>query len=242
MEYRIGKNVDIIFENEHIIVLNKPSGLYSIPDRMQLYSNCKDLLIAKYGSMFTVHRLDADTSGIILFAKTEAAHKAATAQFEQRATIKKYLGIVMGVPLRDTGMIDAPIAEHPAKNGTMIIHRSGKEALTEYRVVNNFTKYSLLEFNILTGRTHQIRIHCKNIGHPIVADALYGDTKGIFLSEFKRKFTLSKDELDERPLLNRLALHAHTLDITLFDQNYTFTAPMPKDMTVAVKQLERWSK
>jgi 23S rRNA pseudouridine1911/1915/1917 synthase len=229
----------IIYEDENIIVLNKPSGLYSIPDRKQLEKNCKDLLVEKYGSIFTVHRLDAATSGIILFAKNEAIHKEVSYQFENRLTQKIYAGIVHGVLPASEGVINAAIAEHPAKNGTMIVHRNGKEAITLYKVIKDFKRYSLVEFDIQTGRTHQIRVHCKNIGNPIIGDELYGDGKGFYLSSLKKKFNLGKYELEEKPLLNRLALHAQRLTVTVNNQVMTFETTLPKDMAVTVKQLEK---
>lgn len=231
----------VIFENDHIIVLNKPSGLYSIPDRKQLEKNCKDLLIEKYNSIYTVHRLDAPTSGVILFAKNEATHKELSAQFENRQTKKIYMGIVHGAMPELEGVMEASIAEHPGKNGTMIVHRNGKEAITKYKVINDFKRYSLVEFDILTGRTHQIRVHCKNIGNPLICDELYGDGKGFYLSSLKKKFNLGKYELEEKPLLNRLALHAFRLSISINGVLMIFEAPLPKDMLVTIKQLEKFS-
>jgi 23S rRNA pseudouridine1911/1915/1917 synthase len=232
---------EILFEDENCVVLNKPSGLYSVPDRKQLEDNLKDILQAHYGEIFTVHRLDAATSGVILFAKNAEAHKDFTQQFEHRQTQKLYTGIVHGSIYQKEGTIDAAILQHPGKNGLMVINRKGKESITNYKVIQDFRKYSVVEFDILTGRTHQIRIHCKNIGHPIVGDELYGDGKGIYLSMFKKKFNLNKNELEERPILNRLALHAHKLSITINKELRKFEAPLPKDIVVAVKQMEKYA-
>lgn len=231
---------EIIFENDDVIVLNKPSGLLSVPDRKQLEPNLKNLLEAKYGSIFTVHRLDAATSGVIVFAKNAVMHKALTQQFENRQTKKLYIGIVHGSMFQQEGTIDAAILEHPGKNGLMVVNRKGKESITNYKVVKDFKKYSIVEFDILTGRTHQIRVHSKNIGHPIVCDELYGDGKGIYLSSFKKKFNLNKDTLEERPILGRLALHAQQLTILLDEKPITFVAPVPKDIAVAIKKMEQY--
>ncbi len=119
----------IIQENEDWVAINKPSGLLSIPDREGKEISLKILLKAKYGNIFTVHPLDKDTSGLIIFAKKETAHKFLSQQFEARQTRKIYQGLVIGVPPEEEGSIDSPIAEHPAQNGTMIVHRKGKEAL-----------------------------------------------------------------------------------------------------------------
>jgi 23S rRNA pseudouridine1911/1915/1917 synthase len=231
---------EIIFENDDIVVLNKPSGLLSVPDRKQLEPNLKNLLEAKYGSIYTVHRLDRDTSGVILFAKNELSHKALTQQFENRQTKKLYIGLVHGSVYVKEGTIDAGIMEHPSKNGSMVINRKGKESITNYKVIQDFRKYSVVEFDILTGRTHQIRLHSKNIGHTIICDELYGDGKGIYLSSLKKKFNLGKDILEEKPILGRLGLHAMQLTVIINDMPQTFLAPLPKDIAVTIKQLEKY--
>jgi 23S rRNA pseudouridine1911/1915/1917 synthase len=233
---------EIIFENEDCVVLNKPSGLLSVPDRKQLEVNLKNLLEEKYGVIFTVHRLDAPTSGVIIFAKNEHTHKDLSQQFENRQTKKLYIGIVLGSLYEKEGTIDAKIFEHPGKNGTMVINRKGKEAITNYKVIKEFRKYSVVEFDILTGRTHQIRVHANNIGHPIVCDELYGDAKPILLSSLKKKFNLNKNELEERPILARLGLHALRLTVAINGEPKTFEAPLPKDMAVTIKQLEKYSR
>ena len=180
----------VIAETENWIALNKPSGLLSIPDREGKEVSLKKLLIEKYGNIFTVHRLDKDTSGLIVFAKNESAHKHLSMQFENRSTTKIYQGIVIGSPQNKKETINASIMEHPVKKGTMVINRKGKEAITDYEVLEDFGIYSLLQFQIHTGRTHQIRIHMKDLGHPIACDEVYGDGKTILLSSFKKKFKI----------------------------------------------------
>ena len=233
----------IIEENNDWIALNKPSGLLSIPDREGKEVSLKILLKEKYGNIFTVHRLDKGTSGVIVFAKNEVAHKLLSQQFEDRQTFKLYHGLVKGTPLEKAGTIQSPIMEHPAKNGTMIIHRKGKEAWTDYEVVKIFGNYSWLQFQIHTGRTHQIRVHSRELGNPIACDDIYGDGKPILLSSLKhKKFKLSKDDLEERPLLNRLALHASQLRFTLQDGNLiSLEAPLPKDLKATLNQLQKFS-
>lgn len=231
-----------IEENNDWIALNKPSGLLSIPDREGKEISLKVLLKEKFGDIFTVHRLDKDTSGLIIFAKNAEAHKHLSQQFEERNTKKIYLGLVNGSLQEKTGSIDAPIGEHPAKNGTMIVHRRGKDALTDYEVLEAFGAYSWLQFRIHTGRTHQIRVHAKEIGHPIVCDPLYGDGKPVLLSSLKlKKFKLSKDQEEERPLLNRLALHAHLLSFTGMNKEVVqLEAAVPKDLRALLQQLNKW--
>ena len=257
----------IIFENYDFIAINKPSGLLSIPDREGKETSLKKILQEKYarpparagtdgddprlndsvgqavgrGSIFTVHRLDRDTSGLIVFAKNEAMHKLLSKQFEQRQTEKIYAGLVLGSPANKKGSVDGPIAEHSVKRGMMIIHQRGKEAHTDYEVIESFGIYSWMQFQIHTGRTHQIRLHMKDIGHPVVCDELYGDGKPVLLSAIKSKFKLSKNELEERPIMNRLALHAFRLQFHDANGNLIkLEAPVPKDMMATIQQLRKW--
>ena len=233
----------IIVETENWVAINKPSGLLSIPDRLGKDISLKVLLKEKYGDIFTVHRIDRDTSGLIIFAKNETAHKYLSKQFEDRQTKKIYQGLVIGSPAAGSGSIEARIMEHPALNGTMIIHAKGKEALTDYEVLEDFGIFSFLQFRIHTGRTHQIRVHMKDLGYPIVCDPLYGDSKPLLLSAVKSKFKLSKNELEERPILGRLALHAFQLSFTDIDGNIVdLEAPLHKDMRATLQQLAKRKK
>jgi 23S rRNA pseudouridine955/2504/2580 synthase/23S rRNA pseudouridine1911/1915/1917 synthase len=233
----------IIAETENWVAINKPSGLLSIPDRLGKDISLKVLLKEKYGDIFTVHRIDRDTSGLIIFAKNENAHKYLSKQFEDRQTKKIYQGLVIGSPAVSSGTIEARIMEHPALNGTMIIHAKGKEALTDYEVLEDFGIFSFLQFRIHTGRTHQIRIHMKDQGYPIVGDPLYGDGKPLLLSSVKSKFKLSKNELEERPILGRLALHAFQLSFTDMDGTIVeLEAPLHKDMRATLQQLAKRKK
>ncbi|MCH5599707.1 RluA family pseudouridine synthase [Niabella ginsengisoli] len=233
----------IVFENDSIVALNKPPGMLSIPDREGKEPSLKDFLKQEYPDIFTVHRLDKETSGLIIFAKNAEAHKHFSRQFEERKTVKIYLGLVTGALQNDEGSIDAPIAENMAKRGSMLIHKRGKTALTDYKVLKKLKMYSWVQFQIHTGRTHQIRIHAKELGAALVGDTLYGDGKPILLSSFKNKFKLSKDVLEEKPLLNRLALHAFQLKITDEQGNtIDLEAPLHKDLKVTVLQLEKYLK
>lgn len=230
----------IVFEDEDLVALNKPPGLLSIPDREGKDVSLKELLQDAYPAIFTIHRLDRETSGLIIFAKNAGAHKHLNQQFETRKTVKIYNGLVIGSVPEPSGSIDAPIAENMVKRGTMLIHRRGKPALTDFSVLNDFTIYSWMEFRIHTGRTHQIRIHTKEIGHPLVGDAIYGDGRPVYLSSFKPKFNLSKNSLEERPLLARLALHAARLKIQANDGQWLeLEAPLHKDLKATLQQLEK---
>jgi 23S rRNA pseudouridine1911/1915/1917 synthase len=233
------KILHVVGETDDFVVLNKPAGLLSIPDRTQSAPSLKDMLLEKYGNIFTVHRIDKDTSGIIVFAKNDYTHKHLSKAFEERHVEKNYQGIVIGI-LPNSGTVDAPISEHPIQKGLMVVHRNGKPAVTDYKLIQAYRSFSLVEFRLHTGRTHQIRVHCKNIGHPLVCDDLYGDGKPILLSTIKKKFKLSKKEEEERAIVNRLALHAYRLKFTdATGLAHEFIAELPKDMTALLQQLKK---
>ncbi|TCJ13345.1 RluA family pseudouridine synthase [Flaviaesturariibacter flavus] len=228
----------IVYEDENLVAVNKPSGMLTIPDREGV-AGLRNGLQDKYGSIFTVHRLDRDTSGLVIFARNEVAHRHFSMQFEERSTRKVYNGFVLGTPHITEGVIDEPIAEHPTKKGVMTVWRKGKESVTEFTVLEQFRLYAWMEFRILTGRTHQIRVHMKHLGHPIVCDPIYGDGRPVLLSEFRKKFNLGKFE-EERPLLNRLALHASKLTLKNLDgDEITLEAPLQKDMKATLQQLRK---
>jgi len=239
----------IIFENNDFVVVNKPSGLLSIPDREGKEISLKNLLKHQSSEIFTVHRLDKETSGVIVFAKNDIAHKYLSQQFSPslegepgkiKETEKIYLGLVVGSLVNNKGIIDSPIMEHPTKKGFMVINRKGKQAITEYELLEDFGVYSWTQFQIHTGRTHQIRVHMKEIAHPIVCDSLYGDGKPVFLSSIKHHFKLSKKEEEERPILNRLALHSYRLKFTGPDgHRHEFEAAAPKDLRATLQQLSK---
>jgi len=144
------------------------------------------------------------------------------------------------MPAASTGLIDAAIAEHHSIKGSMVVHAKGKDAQTGYEVLNANRHYSLVSFQLFTGRTHQIRVHCKHIGHPLACDDLYGDGKPVLLSSLKKKFKLSKLEDEERPMISRLALHAYRLQFTdAHGQFFDLTAEIPKEFGALMKQLEK---
>ena len=232
--------LDIIFENEYFVAIHKPSGLLSIPDRMGKELSLKDLLKDKYGNIYTVHRLDKDTSGVIVFAKDEDTHRTLSQLFEAREVQKIYHGLVYGIPVHSTGTVDVPIFPHPGKNGLMVTGHKGKPAITDYTVLESLGKYAWMQFQIHTGRTHQIRLHMKYLGHSIVGDALYGNPAPLLLSTIKKNFKLAKAADEEKPLLNRLALHASELSFNWHQQPIQLVAPLPKDLRAVLQQLHKW--
>jgi 23S rRNA pseudouridine1911/1915/1917 synthase len=232
---------EIIHENDAFVAVNKPAGLLSIPDRAGQELSLKQLLKERYGNIFTVHRLDRGTSGIIVFAKDEVTHKEFSQKFEGRDVEKFYLGLVQGKPMNDKGTVDISIAEHPGKVTKMMTNAKGKPSVTDYEVLETFRTYSWMQFQIHTGRTHQIRVHMQHIGNPIACDELYGKGESILLSTIKgKKFKLSNNELEERPILSRLALHSSKLKFELNGEQFELEAEVPKDLRATLQQLRKW--
>jgi 23S rRNA pseudouridine955/2504/2580 synthase/23S rRNA pseudouridine1911/1915/1917 synthase len=232
---------EIIHDNDAFVAVNKPAGMLSIPDRAGHELSLKQLLKERYGNIFTVHRLDKGTSGIIVFAKDETSHKELSQKFEGRDVQKYYLGLVQGKPINDKGTIDIPIAEHPGKVTKMMTNAKGKPSVTDYELLETFGTYSWMQFQIHTGRTHQIRVHMQYIGNPIACDDLYGKAEPILLSFIKgKKFKLSNNELEERPMLSRLALHSSRLLFELNGEQFNLEAEVPKDLRATLQQLRKW--
>jgi 23S rRNA pseudouridine1911/1915/1917 synthase len=235
--------LEIIFEDDHIIVVNKPADVLTIPHRFEtalpsLYTS----LSAIYGKVFIVHRLDRETSGIIIFAKNDVAHRHLSIQFEKHETTKVYIALLDGVLHQDEGEIDKPIAEHSGIAGKMVIAKRGKESLTLYKVTERFKHFTLVDADIRTGRTHQIRVHFQSMGYPLAIDTLYGRRTELMLSEIKgRKMKLGKFD-EERPIMTRTTLHAARLVVThpFTLEKMTFDAEMPKDFKALLSQLSKW--
>ena len=188
--------LEILYEDDDMVIVNKPAGLLVIPDRFNNeLPSLNKIMESKLGqNVWVVHRLDRDTSGVISFAKNEEAHKYLSKLFQEHRVAKYYYGLVNGRVLTASGTISKPIAEHPFVKGKMIIAKKGKDSVTDYEVVKEWPLYTLLKFRIHTGRTHQIRVHTQSIGHPIVCDEMYGDGKPFFLSNIKKKYRLSANQ------------------------------------------------
>ncbi len=176
--------LDIVFEDEHIIVINKPSGMVVHPavgnERGTLVNallyHCKDSLSGINGVIRPgiVHRIDKDTSGLLVVAKTDEAHIFLSSLLKDHGIKRTYYAIIIGHMREQTGTINAPIARHPVDRKKMAVVSGGREAITHYQVVEEFEGYSLLRLNLETGRTHQIRVHLSYKGHPIAGDTAYG--------------------------------------------------------------------
>ncbi len=235
---------DIIYEDDDYLFISKPSGLLTIPDRFDTDApNLYHWLSDYFTKIYVVHRLDKDTSGLVGFAKTADAHRDLCIQFEKHTVEKRYLALITGKPEKETGAISLPIAEDPGHAGRMLVSRQhGKPALTDYRILESFGKYSLAEVLPKTGRTHQIRVHFKAIGHPLAIDPVYGKNDGIFLSHIKNNYKPKKNE-PEKPLINRLTLHAFSLRFQHINGKIIHTeAELPKDFRSVLNHLRKFSR
>jgi len=234
-------NGSIIFEDENIIVIDKPAHLLVLSDRYnQALPNLNRILKEELGDIFVVHRIDKETSGVIVFAKNAVAHAVLNSQFENREVEKAYRAIVAGAPATDEGMIDSPITESQRHQGVMKVDlKHGKPSQTLYSVVERFDGYALVGVKPATGRMHQIRVHLASIGLPIICDRIYGDGKPFFLSQVKPRYF---SEGDERPLLSRTALHAESISFAhpVTKERVTFRAEMPKDMRSVLNYLRKF--
>ena len=199
------KNADVkpevLYEDENVIVVNKPEGLLS--EAKGEY--CSEKTLADFG--FVAHRLDRDTSGVMILAKSEEVQKFLKKQFQDRKVHKTYYAIVQGRPKLDAARIDLPLMRDLKHPTTFRVDAGGKASETFYKVLKSNDKYSLVELKPTTGRTHQLRVHMKYLGHPILGDPVYGEEKA-----------------------DRLYLHAGSLEITLpGGERKTFEAPLPKE-------------
>lgn len=233
----------ILYQDDHLLVVNKAAGLLSIPDRYQHdKKNLQSLIKQKFGEAYLVHRIDRDTSGLMIFALNEEVHRELSLAFENRKVQKIYNALVLGVPNPPEGRIDTLITNSEAAKNKMIVYKKGKRSITDYRLIEHYGhRYSLLEINILTGRTHQIRVHMQHIGHPLMVDPLYGKASTFKLSEIKkRNYRLAKFE-EEKPLLSRHTLHARRLSFIhpVTQQKLSVEADLPKDMKAVINQCRK---
>lgn len=236
---------ELIHEDEHLLVVNKPAGLLTIPDRTGSQDSLHAQLERQFGKVYIVHRLDRETSGILCFARSEAAHRHLSMQMEHHTADKYYLALVEGELHHDEGEIDKPIGEHASIPGKMSIRMTGKPSLTYYRVAERFKRFTLADVLIKTGRTHQIRIHFQSIGYPLAVDALYGRRAAFLLSEIKGKsYKSGKFSDDERPIMERTSLHAARLrlDHPVTGARMEFIAELPRDFAALLNQLRKWGK
>ena len=224
----------IIFENENYFAINKPSS-YTVLDDRKFKNRDSILEMARksFPNCQVCHRIDRDTSGVLVFAKNQKAYRNLSIQFEEREVAKMYHALVHGKHELKEELIEGPIF---FANGKSKIAKEGKPSATLVETISVNGNYSLLECMPLTGRTHQIRVHLMSIGAAIVGDELYGG-KSLFLSDFKKGFNTSKEK-KENPLMSRSALHAYKIRFKDLDEELIqIEAPYHKDILVTLKQL-----
>jgi 23S rRNA pseudouridine1911/1915/1917 synthase len=248
--------LDILHEDEAIVVVNKPDGMIVHPAKGHWEGTLASALAHHFGQLSQrggptrpgiVHRLDRDTSGVIVVAKNDEAHDALAQQFKDRTVEKIYLAIVAGTPDFDRDVIDEPIGDHPTQREKKAIRRDdpdARPAVTMIEVAERFAGFSLVRAFPKTGRTHQIRIHLAHARYPVLCDRLYGGRVALTKLELIRRDVLAHHTetsatVDEPPLLQRHALHAQQLSIThpTTAARMTFTAPLPADMQQTLEAL-----
>ena len=224
--------LSILYEDSHLLVLEKPAGLVVHPapghedDTLvnALLAHCHGLRdIGGVERPGIVHRLDKDTSGLLVVAKDQGTHQALVNLFQSRGVEKVYLALVYGVPRHPKGTIRTFIGRHPGNRKKMAVVERGREAITHYRVLTHGEDISLVEVKIETGRTHQIRVHMQHIGHPVVGDPLYGG---------KGPRRLAPPLREAIKALGRQALHHHRMRFvhSVTGEEMVFSSPMPQDM------------
>lgn len=228
----------VLYVDDDLLALDKAPGIATIPERGKDES-LKTLAQERFGQLWTVHRIDKETSGVVLFARNAEAHRDLNEQFRTRETEKRYVAVVEGEMPEEELRVDIPLAPDPGKAGRVRPSAKGKEALTILRARERFQGYTFVEALPETGRQHQIRVHCRAVGLPLLVDALYGSRDAFYLSSIKRKFRDYGRE--ERPLMDRLTLHAEALTVRhpATGERIAFTAELPKDMRALLTQLRK---
>ncbi|AMV38710.1 RluA family pseudouridine synthase [Planctomyces sp. SH-PL62] len=241
--------IEVVFEDEHLTVVNKPADMVTHPSRGNWGGTLVNAIQHHYDKLSTVageerpgivHRLDRDTTGLIVVVKDDLAHRRLALQFEHRTVHKEYLALVYGIPERDSDYIERPIGYHPIIRERMAVREiadGGREAVTFYEILERFQGYALVRCKPATGRTHQIRVHMASIGHPIVADRAYSGRSRLTLADLEVPGA-DPDALASG-LIDRQALHAHTLRFAhpMTEQPVELSAPLPPDMARTLEAL-----
>jgi len=241
----------LLWQDANYVAISTPAGLASIPGRGETTSVfeqlAEQLKLPHRGEadprLRLVHRIDKDTSGVLLFAKNKNAQRHASHQFQNNQVTKEYLALVAGRPTKNEGEIDSPLAPHPSSPKLMAISKHGRPARTLWRIEERLGPLTLLRIFPKTGKTHQIRVHLKSIGLPLAIDPLYNPRApaGIMLSSFKRDYR--KSNHPERPLIGRLTLHAEKLSLQNLDGTpIEVVAPLPKDFRATLSQLGKHAR
>ncbi|TWT48624.1 RluA family pseudouridine synthase [Botrimarina hoheduenensis] len=240
--------IDLLYEDDDLAVVNKPPGMVVHPAKGHWSGTLASALAYHFGEGLSqrggptrpgiVHRLDRDTTGVIVVAKHDRAHDRLAAQFAERTVTKKYLALVAGVPDRDADVIEEPIGPHPSLREKMAVrrdHPDARAATTTYEVLERFRGFALVRATPKTGRTHQIRVHLAFAGYPVLCDRHYGSRSRITPGELHGR----TDVGEETPILTRQALHAHRLSLAhpTTGEPMAFEAPLPADFEAVLRSL-----
>lgn len=250
-----GLDAEIVYADHEMLAANKTFGATVVRERWDLTCPFMDGVLrwmrqnpaappATPGFRpRPVHRLDRDTTGVVLIALTPKAEKALCRQFRDRTIEKEYIALVAGSPPEATGEVDEPIEDNPVDKTRMrIARKNGKPSRTEFEVVERFRGYSLVRCRPKTGRRHQLRVHLAHIGYPVLGDALYGGGEGLLLSSFKRGYK-AKQGREEKPIIDRCALHAAAIAFEHpSGRAMRLEAPPPRDMALALEKLRKWGR
>ena len=240
-------SLDVLYEDAHFVAINKPPNMVVHPAKGHWAGTLTSALAYHFETLSTiggptrpgiVHRLDRDTSGVILVARTDQAHSVLSKQFEVRTVNKEYLTIVTPAPDRDRDQIDKPIGNHPYQREKKAIrenHSSSRNAVSFYEVIERFQGFATVLVKPKTGRTHQIRIHMAHVGCPVLCDKLYSGRASVTLKDF------SKAPADNQVLLDRQALHARSIefDHPVSQERMTIEAPVPADIEATIAALKK---
>ncbi len=227
----------IFWEDEDYFVVDKPENISTLEDR-DSDVNMLSLARKTFDSIKVCHRLDKQTSGVLVFARHDEAYRHLSMQFERREVCKVYHAVVDGRTHFESQMIEKPLLI-TGSGRVKIDARKGKEAVTEVHTIKNFRRHSLVKCKPLTGKKHQIRVHLASIGHPIVSDMVYGG-KEVFLSSYKKNYKF-KGEV-EKPLIRRIALHAFAIEFKgMNNKKISIEIPYPKDFKALIRQLGNYS-
>lgn len=237
---------DILTLDDRVVAVNKPAGIPVVPARSGQDDSLRALLTERLGGrkLYVVHRIDRDTSGVVLFARDRASHRALSMMFQRGEMRKTYLALVVGRPVPAEGTIDLALkVDRRDATRMRAVRRGGKPSRTDYTTLETFRGHSLLEVHPLTGRTHQVRVHLAAIGHPLAVDPVYGGAGALYLSEFKRGYR-RKESRRERPLISRLTLHAREI---CFENPFSrggrcrIEASLSSDFELCLKQLAKYA-
>jgi 23S rRNA pseudouridine955/2504/2580 synthase/23S rRNA pseudouridine1911/1915/1917 synthase len=236
----------VLWRDKDLVAIDKPAGIAVIPGRAETTS-VLEVLATQLGIPWTgtadprlrvVHRIDKDTSGVLLFALNIQAQRHLSNQFQNNLIEKEYLALSRGRPGGESGTINAPLAPHATSRDRMSITKHGRPALTEWKVEKAFRKSTLFRIFPKTGKTHQIRVHLLSIGHPLLIDPLYNQLSGpVLLSQIKRDYRPNPGQ-EERPLMARLTLHAEKLRFQNVEgSKIEVVSPLPRDFKALLNQL-----